>query len=796
MNDQVSLSKEHSDIVDIESEPIQVYISPETEEIIIPENPKLFEDEWRLLHYYSEKSRQYEELYSESINLLNRIEMNKQGLKSNDDLKDEILAQTKKTLKAIENQIDLNFGSINELVDLFFQSLTLLEDVKYQLKSEWEDETMVDGTTFSEIVELLPVMIKDPSKSGNIRTNRFAYLRKVVISKDRSNKIKIRELNSSTQESGSTRQGSDSIIEEDRHGNKRYNLKKLTEQLTTPEAKSELLKIPLFGDSGYVLGDLIKPWAEELENILSIDEEIGIFNISGGAQFMRYAYAAQIESDIDLLKGRINLKGELSGEVALATGSIAAGIFIPDRLGILWQLKGLDSQGRVQSYPIGHFRLSLGAYLTGFIGASVGICAQLSVQVVEQNGVKRQVLSGNKGGKKNKNFKSRNQQGNSINQQIKDTDAQGTSLDASAFAGAKAEIGVVGALQWLKPLSFYSEEERKKLNNQIEFEDFASANPKVGLMAGIGAGVSFYCQLHDGKILIRCHASLCCGVGAKGSLEFAVDFTLIKQFLSWFAHQLFWSNYSYLEFIASDTFEHLKYMMTLVIGFKKSINDLLVVSLEQITGMFKYQISIIDKNVSEVINRNQLAENILNGEELLLFSPPESKGMLIALLMQVNALDKKGSWWLPLLSPVYGVQQYLANNFYTKRSEAIIKILHTIQTQREWVQVMKNIELDTEKLDAAKSDAVAAENEQKLREFLSLGFFNLNSRYEQHYAELINQENLERSEALLTSIKNIIAKKPAYGCPVILNTCPEYQLRTENDGYLPWRADLTDILRR
>ena len=88
MNDQVSLSKEHSDIVDIESEPIQVYISPETEEIIIPENPKLFEDEWRLLHYYSEKSRQYEELYSESINLLNRIEMNKQGLKSNDDLKD------------------------------------------------------------------------------------------------------------------------------------------------------------------------------------------------------------------------------------------------------------------------------------------------------------------------------------------------------------------------------------------------------------------------------------------------------------------------------------------------------------------------------------------------------------------------------------------------------------------------------------------------------------------------------------------------------------------------------------
>lgn len=796
MNDQVSLSKEHSDIVDIESEPIQVYISPETEEIIIPENPKLFEDEWRLLHYYSEKSRQYEELYSESINLLNRIEMNKQGLKSNDDLKDEILAQTKKTLKAIENQIDLNFGSINELVNLFSQSLTMLEEEKYHLKSEWETKIMKDRSTFQNIVELLPVMIKDPSKSGNIRTNRFAYLRKFVISEDRSHRIKIRELNSSTRESGSTRQGSDSIIEEDRHGNKRYNLKKLTEQLTTPQATGKLFKIPGPSKSDYVLRDLIKPWAEELENILSIDEELGILDISGGAQFMRYAYTAQINGDIDLLKGRINLKGELSGEFALAKGAIDASIFIPDRLGILWQLEGLDSQGRVQSYPIGHFRCKLGAYLTGFIGASVGICAQLSVQVVEQNGVKRQVLSGNKGGKKNKNFKSRNQQGNSINQQIKDTDAQGTSLDASAFVGARAEVGVVGALQWLKPLSFYSEEERKKLNNQLEFEDFASANPKVGLMAGIGAGFSLYCKIVNGKILIRCHASLCCGVGAKGSLEFAVDFKLIKQFLSWFAHQLFWSNYSYLEFIALDTFKHLKYMMTLVIGFKKSIDDLLVMSLYQITNIFKDTILLIENKLGEVSSRNQLAENILNNEELLLISPPESKGMLIALLMQFNALDKKGSWWLPLLFPAYGIQQYLPNHFYTKRSEAIIKILHTIQTQREWVQVMKNIELDTEKLDAAKSDAVAAENEQKLREFLSLGFFNLNSRYEKHYAELINQENLERSEALLTSIKNIIAKEPAYGCPVILNNCPEYQLRTVNDGYLPWRADLTDILNR
>ena len=796
MNDQVSLSKEHSDIVDIESEPIQVYISPETEEIIIPENPKLFEDEWRLLHYYSEKSRQYEELYSESINLLNRIEMNKQGLKSNDDLKDEILAQTKKTLKAIENQIDLNFGSINELVNLFSQSLTMLEEEKYHLKSEWETKIMKDRATFQNIVELLPVMIKDPSKSGNIRTNRFTYLRKFVISEDRSHRIKIRELNSSTRESGSTRQGSDSIIEEDRHGNKRYNLKKLTEQLTTPQATGRLFKIPGPSKSGYVLGDLIKPWVEELENILSIDEKLGILDISGGAQFMRYAYTAQINGDIDLLKGRINLKGELSGEFALAKGAIDASIFIPDRLGILWQLEGLDSQGRVQSYPIGHFRCKLGAYLTGFIGASVGICAQLSVQVVEQNGVKRQVLSGNKGGKKNKNFKSRNQQGNSINQQIKDTDAQGTSFDASGFLGARAEVGVVGALQWLKPLSFYSEEERKKLNNQLEFEDFASANPKVGLMAGIGGGVSFYCQLHDGKILIRCHASLCCGVGAKGSLEFAVDFKLIKQFLSWFAHQLFWSNYSYLEFIALDTFKHLKYMMTLVIGFKESVSDLLATTFEDVTNIFIRHVSLFSKKLNEVTERNQLAENILNDEELLLFSPPESKGMLIALLMQCNALDKKGSWWLPLLIPAYGIQQYLANNFYTKRSEAIIKILHTIQTQREWVQVMKNIELDTEKLDAAKSDAVAAENEQKLREFLSLGFFNLNSKYEQHYAELINQENSKQSEALLTSIKDIIAKKPAYGCPVMLNTCPEYQLRTVNDGYLPWRADLINILSR
>lgn len=795
-NHDAKLGRKRDGVIEVESKPCELYISPVTEELVIPENPKLFDDEWRKLHFYSDKNSQYEALYSEALSLFSQYEQSKAGLSGNDILKEKITVQCEKILKAIDDNRAINSSSMTELEQSFIKCITALEDAKYSLKSEWESQVMDSPSTFKDIVELMPVKIKDPNKSGNVKTNRFVYLRQSIISQDKSGRIKIQNVDASTKEGGSTKQGTDSIIEKDKHGNIRYNLKNLAKQLTTPEFKGQLFRFEADTPNGGLFGESVENWAKELEEAVSGSKDFGIIHVSGGAQFMRYATTAKISSNFDPLKGQVSVKGELSGQVVLAQGAVDASIFIPDRLGVRWELDGYDSGGKQVPYPLGNFRAKLSGYVSGFVGASACICAQLSVQLIEQEGVQKQVLAGNKGGSKGQNLVERNQKGTNMYQQIKKTDAQGASIDASAFAGAKVAIGLSGSLQWLKPLAYYSEEEQKALSNQLEFEDFAVASPEVNLMAGAGAGASFHCQWVDGKILIRCHASLCVGVGAKGALEFQVDFQLIWQFVRWFAHQLFWSNYHYLEFVEPDTFKRLKYMMTLVIGFAEDIKKLLEKPVESILYIYNDIVKSIGQTLDEVKERNQLAENVLNNKLLLLASPPESKGMLIALLMQFNSLDHKQFWWVPQIDTYGAGQQGLANAFHTKRCKAIVSILHTIQTRREWLQVMKNIEIDINKLDSTKTDADAIANEHKMTEFLSLDFHNYNKDIEAHRTSLINQQIFEQVNDMIAILKTTIAKEPAYGCAVMVNNCKEYILRSENDLLFPWRANLDEKTER
>lgn len=777
-------------VVDFETSPCELYISPVTEELVIPENPKLFDDEWRKLHFYSDKNSQYEALYSETLSLFSRYEQSKAGLSGDDHLKEEITAQCVKILKAIDDNRVINSSSMVELERSFTDCLIALEDAKFSLKSEWESQVMDSPSTFKDIIELMPVKIKDPNKSGNVKTNRFVYLRQSVISKDKSNKIKIQNIKASTKAGGSTKQGSESIIEKDKKGNISYNLKNLAKQLSTPEVKAKLFEFKADTPNGYLFGESVENWAKELEEVVSGSTDFGIIHVSGGAQFMRYATTAKLSGNFDPLKGQVSLKGELSGQVALAQGAVDASIFIPDRLGVRWELKGYDSNGNQVPYPLGNFRAKLAGYVSGFVGASACVCAQLSIQLIEQDGVKKQVLAGTKNGSKSPNLVERNQKGTNMYQQIKKEDAQGASVDASAFAGAKVAIGLSGSLQWLKPLAYYTEEEQKTLSNQLEFEDFAVASPEVNLMAGAGGGFSFYCQWHKGKILIKCHASLCVGVGAKGSLEFQIDVQLIFQFVRWFAHQLFWSNYNYLKFMEPETFDRLKYMMTMVIGFGEDAKELLNQPFQSLVDIYNDIKSSIESSINEVEERNQLAKRVLNSQQLILSSPPESKGMLIALLMQCNALDYKQLWWVPQMDMYSAGQQGIATAFYKTRCQAIITILHTIQTQREWLQVMKNIEIDTNKLKGTKTLADAIANEQKMTEFLSLDFHNYNKDIEVQRNSLINQQIFEQVNNMLTTLKTTIAQEPAYGCAVVPNNCPEYQLRAENDLVFPWRANL------
>ncbi len=57
------------------------------------------------------------------------------------------------------------------------------------------------------------------------------------------------------------------------------------------------------------------------------------FDVSGGAQLMRYYAGASFKSDVDLAKGKLNLKGEAKASFALFEGKVKSEVYFPNRDG-------------------------------------------------------------------------------------------------------------------------------------------------------------------------------------------------------------------------------------------------------------------------------------------------------------------------------------------------------------------------------------------------------------------------------------------------------------------------------
>lgn len=94
------------------------------------------------------------------------------------------------------------------------------------------------------------------------------------------------------------------------------------------------------------------------------------------------------------------------------------------------------------------------------------------------------------------------------------------------WKAAKLECEARGHLEWANPDQGY------------EFKAFASAGYGLGGSAGLGAEGEFRISFQEGRFFIRAKAGVVCGLGATGSLEYAVDAALIWEFAAFTRHQL------------------------------------------------------------------------------------------------------------------------------------------------------------------------------------------------------------------------------------------------------------------
>lgn len=652
-----------------------------------------------------------------------------------------------------------------------------------------------DGETsnmgYQDVVELLPLLDTRKRGPGNQRLGRrYTYASQRYYSErsgGRSQAGAGKKWRTVSLKNRDTATGQESIYSVDSHGRRVINSKKLKEQLTKdilPAIKLELKDYVDLDD--YNLDETLFDWAESWNSSLNGSHTFnnGI-EISGAAQFMRFISNVGAEAEFNPNEGSVKVKGEAKASVAIASGIGSAVFYIPDRLG--WDLRYIpgedDIAGKADQVLVGLnmgvIRMYIENQLIGFAGASAQIEAQIQVMVKDNE---QQIVAGQPRGRLPRFQQRQSGSSGQFYNQMKKED-EGASVSAEVFAGASAEYALKGAVQWLKPTLPPAPGSAAVPKTVGEFTDFATIGASIAGLAGIGAGANFLCTFINGKFCFKVAASLCCGVGAKGAFLCEVGGKALLEFGSWLAYQLFSLDYRFFDLVVKDAFKTFTRMCVMqLFDLAENVYDSFnkaKANVENVINKFTVLIdSLIDNNKENIKasqKRNQLAKNILVNPERLLTYTPEAKGILLYLLTRHAKWDhadpdNRGSLLLDI---------------YFERKEAVIQVLCSIQTRREWLKVMCHRSPDGADLAQGGSEQqVAAEQERQLREFLQEGF-NRDGEMDRRAAELAALKLTEIHNRLKTE------QELSWGYALEMNNTHWYDLNRAPNPHFPQRCEFS-----
>ncbi|MFJ3076932.1 hypothetical protein [Pseudomonas sp. NPDC087029] len=739
---QTQLSKKGAVAIAYHSS-VQCYFRPETEELVFVADGEAgaFENHWRGMLVSMDAFHQAAERYSSALEAYGRAAPT--GLSP---LQQET---HHKAVRAAEQALAENRKALHEKLGEF----------------------SMEGMSYDDVVELIPIAGRGGKGKKGGKSSRYAFVKKGYFSKTQQGL----KLHSVSLKSSDGKGGAQSFISKDKHGRALIDTGKLAKQLSAlewPKLKLELKDVlkwanPDFDLKSLGIDEVLFDWAESWNHSLQGEKKDAIANVDfcAGAQFMRFVANMGASAEFDPHKSQASIKGEGKASLTLASGTVALTAYVPDRFG--WNLKYTDS--KQQLFDMGHFRLVVAQRLTGFIGASAMLEGQLQVMVKGDN----QVLAGQKGGRLPR-FKERRTRGAVFYQQMA-REEEGLNLSAEGFAGVRAEAGLKGSLQWLKPAEPFDPDNMAAglLKSTGEFTDFCSIASSISGMAGAGLGGKFYCTFINGRFCFHVAASLCWGVGAKGAVICEVGVSTIIEFGAWLIYQLYRLNYRFFDVVEEGAFSaYSQYcvmqMADAALTVYQSYGRLSGSAIE-VSKKFR---GVVDEFVVEGRNglassqkRNALASNTVSRRQELLRYTPEAKGILLYLL------TRHGKW--DHMDPENRSSAFL--DVFTTRKEAVIWVLRSIQTRAEWRKVLCRLTVDGSNLAKNADEAsVEKEQEQHLFNFLQLGF---------------NRDGeLHNAKYEMVSIRQRLKIEIAWGYALAMNDTWYYKINSMANPHYPQRC--------
>ncbi|WP_180024418.1 hypothetical protein [Acinetobacter sp. YH1901134] len=413
-----------------------------------------------------------------------------------------------------------------------------------------------------------------------------------------------------------------------------------------------------FGDDEKVIYDMIGGIGGEIAEQYKNSKGV---NVSVESQWMRLVAGNGGEASIHATnKGTsIRAKGDLSAKFVLFEKQKEWRSFYPSENG--WNLE-------VGDMALGTIRFIRGCSLHGFAGANIGLAGNLSVDLPMTVGAPQVVYPTTRTPRRT-NATSRGILEPTDTDFDKTTENQVTA-EVKAFGGAQIGVTVLGSLEW------YND----KTESPAKFVNLASAAPTVGGSIGGGFEGKFQIFLEGGKFKFRVALHVCWGIGAKGALDFEVDFKQMWHFALFVKSQLLQASFKQLLYINELAFTALAQILAYCIGdnhpLTQNVNELVIDFSVWISGLSSDQ------------QRYRAAMNINSpsGLDGLVIASPETKGILI---YGVTHWTTRTASLFDMTISMSGLDVEI-NRFVTRKN-AIINIFKTCISTQEWMNVIQHV---------------------------------------------------------------------------------------------------------
>ncbi|MGQ3660802.1 hypothetical protein [Citrobacter braakii] len=648
-------------------------------------------------------------LIQEQLKMTALLENQKKAQIALDELNFEMLTQAgKQPQRAYDSKLQSTYQQLNDANE------KLKAELKALTAKVPEGELLDENSKGSAIglMELIPLQKTAGFKSTYVRSDKI---------RSHWRKYKLSDVDKKSGEASFIKyENKEIVVGVDAKGKETKKTIR-SAKIDTEELKKQLKKVSeslkfeheLLEDSNVVLTDWAKKMNKGLtwpkENDKPDDESTyhQYVDISAQAQLMRYSQGAGLSAEFNPLEKKASAKMEGHSSFALGEAKASAELFIPDRLGTALLFPAKASAGVAGGVcNMGAIRYTINAVLSGNAGASLGIElgveADFSGEMAKGYGIK---------GSPAKLTPPPPPGQRQVNLTIPQPDVKAGG-EIGAFAGVQAGGNVSGAIEWFDPhpeedSDIAKDQSKHIVNKEAKFTAIAKLSLGVTGQAGVGGSAVFYVTFVSSRFRVYCKAALCWGAGAKGSLGFDVDGNSFAAFMKSFMYMLRNVDYQKLsEMMEVRSFRALC-AIPLIMAAK---------GIQATEAMYEDALTILaelKKTLSDENERVHLMNSILNDPDQLKYTPPETKGAVIAMLIDNN--------WVDWADPRNQNNDFFSINSWKigplkRRKQAVFMAMKWIQSQADYQNVMQHLS----SLPGSKKGNEQA-NEQSVIKFLSLG---------------------------------------------------------------------------